>query len=345
MTPTVLVNDQAPSRCHRVTVSPCPRVTARKASLMLLLATLFWGLSFPLMKHWQNSGQACPGGDLVASHTLMALRMLLGLSILALVRPGLFVRPTRREFGIGAVLGLLNFAGITLQMLGLIHTTPALSGFLTSLASAWVPLLAFVWFRTFIPRATLWGLLLGLAGAAVLGVDPSKELLVGGGEILTVVSTLIFAVMILVLDRWGRTVESAHVTISFVLFTGLPAGVMAACWSVSSGGTTEWLSWLGGMLQDRSVLAALVLLTVFSTVLGSLLLSTYQPRVPAARAALIYFLEPLFATGFSIALGLDSFALQLLLGGSLILLGNFLVELPALFAPVITPTDPPAVSG
>src|SRR5262245_8439799 len=184
-----VLSTQAPPSASPSPVPGQPHHEPLAATLMLVAATLFWGLSFPLMKHWQLAARDCPGGELVASHTLMGLRMLLGLAVLGLVRPGLFVRPTRRELGLGAALGLLNFAGMTFQMLGLTRTTPALSGFFTSLASAWVPLLVFACFRTAVARPVLWGLLLGLGGAAVLGVDPQQEWMIGGGEALTLLST------------------------------------------------------------------------------------------------------------------------------------------------------------
>jgi drug/metabolite transporter (DMT)-like permease len=69
-------------------------------------------------------------------------------------------------------------------------------------------------------------------------------------------------------------------------------------------------------------------LTVLSTVCATLWMSTYQPQLSAARASLIYFLEPVFATAFSIAFGFDTLSVQLFLGGVLILTGNLLVELP-----------------
>lgn len=310
---------------------------------MLVLATLFWGLSFPLMKHWQLAARECPGGELVASHTLMGLRMVLALLVFAVFRPGLFAWPTRREWGLGAALGLLNFVGQTMQMLGLTRTTPALSGFLTSLASAWVPLLAFVWFRTAVARPVLWGLLLGLAGAAVLGIDPGQEWMIGGGEALTLLSTIIYAVLILLLDRWGRTVQSAHLTIAYVLLTGLPAVFLSTTLSGAGSGLMPWLSWLGQVLANPRVLLDVVLLAVFCTVCASLWMSTYQPRLPASRAALIYFLEPVFAATFSVAFGLDHITLALLSGGGLILLGNLLVELPVWLRQ--GPVNPPHYEG
>jgi drug/metabolite transporter (DMT)-like permease len=72
-----------------------------------------------------------------------------------------------------------------------------------------------------------------------------------------------------------------------------------------------------------------LLLTLLSTLLATHLVSVYQPRVPASRAALIYLLEPVFAAVLSVVVGHDAVTGRLLLGGGLILTGNALVELPA----------------
>jgi drug/metabolite transporter (DMT)-like permease len=76
------------------------------------------------------------------------------------------------------------------------------------------------------------------------------------------------------------------------------------------------------------VVRDVLLLTLLSTILATHLMNTYQPRVPASRAALIYLLEPVFAAALSVAVGHDAVTGRLLLGGALILGGNALVELP-----------------
>src|SRR5207248_5705055 len=91
---------------------------------------------------------------------------------------------------------------------------------------------------------------------------------------------------------------------------------------------TAWLVWLVQMLRQPAVLRDVLLLTLLSTILATHLMSAYQPRVTASRAALIYLLEPVFAAALSIVLGHDSVTGRLLLGGALILSGNALVELP-----------------
>src|SRR5947209_2579074 len=143
------------------------RVAQVRAGLMLVGATLCWGLLFPLTKDWQDAARACPGGELVATLTILALRMSLALVVLGVFRPHLFLKPSRRALGVGALLGAVNGLGNILQVLGLAWTTPARSGFFTSLACAWVPFLALACFRVPVALATWGGLALGVAGVVL----------------------------------------------------------------------------------------------------------------------------------------------------------------------------------
>jgi drug/metabolite transporter (DMT)-like permease len=305
-----------------------PRHLEAFAAAMLVTACFCWALFFPLGKNWQNAARDCPGGELVGSLTLIGIRPLLALAVFALVRPRLFLKPSRRAVCIGCLLGFLNFVGNALQVWGLASTSPALSGFFTSLASLWVPLLAFVCCRLPVTGATWLGLLLGLGGLSILGIDPSQGWGLGKGDGLTVLASFVFAVLILLLDRLGRTIESSDMTLSFIAMTGLPAVLLTPALTVTGPGFTAWLAWLWEMLCDPVILRDVLILTLFSTVLATYLMSTYQPRVAASRAALIYLLEPVLASTLSVLWGHDAVTWRLLVGGGLILGGNVIVELP-----------------
>jgi drug/metabolite transporter (DMT)-like permease len=305
------------------------RRLALSPTLMLVTVTALWGLSFPLMKGWLEASRDCPGGQPVAGFTLIALRMFLGLIILALVQPRLFLGPSGREVRIGLFIGATFWLGFTLQVMGLAWTTPAQSAFITSLGSAWAPLLAWAWFRLAPSGFTFLGLGLGVAGTVVLGIADIQAGTWGLGEGLTVIASVIFAVEILLLDRLGRDIQSAHLTVPFFAITGLLALVGAAVSAARGPGIQAWLTWTSDVLREGQVAWDLGLLTLFSTVLAFHWMNVYQPRVGANRAALVYLLEPIFGTAISILLGRDSVTWQLVCGGSLILGGNLLVELPA----------------
>jgi len=316
-------------------VEPAPPHAKRTegfAALMLVVACACWGTFFSLAKNWMGAAnETCPGGPLVGSLTLLGIRPILALSVFAIVRPGLFLQPTRREWLLGASLGLLNFAGNVLQVWGLSSASPAVSGFFTSMASLWVPVIALVVLRMPVAGATWLGLALGVAGLAALGIDTSQGFSLGQGEVLTATSSLVFAMVILGLDRAGRRVRSEQFALPLIAIGGLPGLPLAAGISAYQSGLDAWIDWLGTMLSDPSLLRDVVLLTLFSTVIGTYLLTTFQPRVPASRAALIYLLEPLFAAVISVLMGHDQVTLRLLVGGLLILGGNVLAAAPAWF--------------
>jgi drug/metabolite transporter (DMT)-like permease len=295
---------------------------------MLVVVTLIWGLSFTWTKNWQQASAGCPGGPLLAALTLIGLRMALALVLLAAWQPRLVRAPTRRQHAAGALLGCAFFVGFTLQVWGMAGTTPARSAFFTSLCSAWVPLMLWVGAGIAVRRLTLLGLVLGLAGTAVLGLEYDTGWVPGWGEVLTVLASLLFALQLILLDRLGRAGDSALLTAAFFATTGLLAGQAGLVLAASGPGLAAWRDWTVAMLQNPPVLRDLALQALFPTVLAFLWMNTYQPRVSAGRAALIYLLEPVFSAAYSVWAGQDTVTQRLLLGGGLILAGNLLVELP-----------------
>ncbi|MFO0879509.1 MAG: DMT family transporter [Gemmataceae bacterium] len=300
--------------------------SAARASLMLVLVTVVWGVSFTWTRSWQLAVREAPGGELLWSLTLIMLRMPLALAVFALWQPRLLVAPSWAEYRGGLLLGAVFFGGFALQTWGLASTTPALSAFFTSLCSAWVPVVGYVLYRERVAPLTLAGLALALVGCAVL-VDGWR---IGRGEGLTLLGSFLFTGQVIVLDRLGKHLVPAHLTPGFILATGGLACLGAMVLATREPGLGVWLEWMGTLLGQRDILLGLLCLACFSTVLGFHWMNTYQPLVPATRAALIYLLEPVFSAIFSVWWGHDTLTQPLVLGGVLILGGNLLVELPGL---------------
>jgi drug/metabolite transporter (DMT)-like permease len=297
------------------------------ATLMLVLTTLLWGMSFPWTKRWQNAVDAMGSlevGTLLASLTLIGVRMPLALLLLGLARPRVVLAPSLREHAGGFVLGSVFFAGFVLQTWGLAWTTPALSAFFTSLCSAWVPLAAWLLFRERLVPLVLAGLVMGLAGCAVL-VEGWN---LGKGETLTLIASLLFTGQVLLLDRLGRRFEPSHLSAGFLAASAV-FGVAGMLLLAAVGpGFAVWTEWTGAILARPRILEAVICLTVMPTVLAFHWMNTYQPLVSPGRAALIYLLEPVFSSIFSVWWGYDQLTVVLVAGGVLILAGNLLAEAP-----------------
>jgi drug/metabolite transporter (DMT)-like permease len=311
-------------------VSAADNPSPRRAALMLVVVTLFWGLSFPLVKSWQDAAEGWEGGPLLSAVTLIALRTVAALGLLIAVQPRLVRDSSRREHLSGAAVGLAVAVGFVLQAWGLGSTTPALSAFITALSSAWVPLLAYFVFRTPVAGITVLGLAVGVVGTAVLGlrIDSDEGLDLKRGDVLTLIATLLFAAQVLLLDRLGKRVRPAHMTVGFLGVTALLALGLGVVVAACGPGIGAWLRWAGEMLGRPAVLRDLTVLVLFPTVFAFHWMNRYQPHVSAGRAALIYLLEPVFAAAFSVLWGHDQMTGRLFLGGGLILAGNLLIEVP-----------------
>jgi drug/metabolite transporter (DMT)-like permease len=311
----------------------------RLAISILVVVTLFWGISFPWVTSWQKHAVGCPGGVILASLTLIALRMVLALFLLAAWHWRGFTEATWREHAYGAVVGVVFGFGFLLQVMGMATTSPAMSAFFTSLACAWTPLLGWAVLGTRVRHVTLLGIGVALSGTALLA---GGEWHLGIGEWLTIAASVLFAGQILLIDRLGRLVRADHLTVGFFGAVAL-LSFAGAIPLAAEAGVSDSLNWLGRMLSDQNLLLILLGLAILPTALSFHLMNIYQPQVPAHRAALIYLLEPVFAAIFSVCLGYEPLTGPLLLGGSLILAGNVLVELPGLLRG--RPTVVPARDG
>jgi drug/metabolite transporter (DMT)-like permease len=173
----------------------------------------------------------------------------------------------------------------------------------------------------------MFGLGLGIGGAAVLGIKPDSSWSFGYGDTLTFISAIIFAVQILTLDHLGRGVRSTHITVGFLGTTGGLALLASIYLFLVPGSVADYWHWLGRMFSDWEIILEFAVLTIFPTVLAFHWMNAFQPRVSAGRAALIYLLEPVFGSMFSVVWGHDPVTTALLLGGALILVGNAIAEM------------------
>ncbi|MGO9830276.1 MAG: DMT family transporter [Myxococcaceae bacterium] len=279
--------------------------TARRADAVLVSITAFWGITFVVVKD---------AVVLADPFTFLALRFALGALLLTLV-----AWRSMRTAGVwraGVGLGVLLFVGFSAQTSGLQYTTPSRSAFLTGLSVLLVPLLSLVIHRRRPAPASLAGVALAvgglwaLAGGRSLGVTSG----LGKGDQLTLLCALAFALQVTLLERLARTQAPAPL-------------VAVQLWTVSVLALAALLV-LGPRLQPTWPLWSAVLVTgVGGSAVALLLQAWAQARTTAVRAALVYALEPVFATAYSVGLGRERLGQRELVGGSLILVGVLVSEL------------------
>ena len=327
-----------------VAVFVCPMTSASapalrtRALLMLVLATFFWGLSFPLIKAivLLHEKLVPAAGTWFSAIYTVAPRFLLGSVLLIaweLVRGRRPLACTRGEAKQGVTIGLFAAAGMLLQNDALQFTAASTSAFLTQFYAILIPVYLALRGRHN-PGALVWTCCaLVLAGVAILGRFDWQELRFGRGEWETLLSSGFFMGQILWLEKKEFAGNRAG-KISLVMFlTEAAVFWLLAAIVAPDHGT------LLAPGQDGPWLGLTVILTVFCTVGSFSLMNAWQPKITATEAGLIYCIEPIFGSimacflpaWFSAWGGIhydnETATWTLLMGGGLITIANVLLQL------------------
>jgi drug/metabolite transporter (DMT)-like permease len=294
-----------------------------KATLALLVVTVSWGWSFVWMDDVLAAGQRVAPGSLWETITLfMVIRFALATLTVPFFVRGSLRRFTRRELRSGCLLAALLVAGFLLQMWGLDRVTPPVSAFLTSLYVFFTLVFSTVAARKAPARGLVVGAILATFGAGFISGPPHVNF--GLGETLTVGCAFFFALHILATDRFTKEDSPAALTfISFAATTVLTG--LALLVAVASNDAVDSDA-LVEIATAPDFITPTILSSVFATTLALTLMNFYQRHMPPVRAAILYALEPVWATCIAFGLGRSEATLWLFVGGGALLLGNLLAE-------------------
>ncbi len=263
-----------------------------------MLTTLIWGSTFVIAK------------EIVESFPPLAyitIRFVLAAAILLLIFPGQAIGARKVEWKAGAILGLLMGVGFALQAVGQVYTTPSKSAFVTGLTTPLVPFVALLILRVRPNLENLIGVSLASIGGMLIlapqGAEPMNT-----GDLLTLCATTLFAAHITLMSAYAREIDVRQLTVlqitaAAVLFLAVwlvvrALGLIVADQSalpVMIARETASLHWTGRILWQ------LIYLATVATVITFLLWTWGQARVSATHAAIIFSLEPVFATAFAVA--------------------------------------------
>jgi drug/metabolite transporter (DMT)-like permease len=216
-------------------------------------------------------------------------------------------KASRAAWRAGATLGVLIGLGFIGQTIGLLYTTPAKSAFITGITTPLVPVVAYAVWRARPSRENLVGIVLASVGGALI-LAPANAGGVNTGDLITLSMTLLFAAHITLMSLYARHVDvrqlsALQITTAAALVVGawLAVRVFAAIAGVESLPP--------GLAREAAPLAwspntfwQLAYLSVVATVVTFLLWTWGQAQMSATHAAVIFSLEPVFATGFAVLL-------------------------------------------
>lgn len=230
---------------------------------------------------------------------------------------GLFDKNKNLLFG-GIACGVLLAGASLLQQASLQYTTAGKAGFLTALYIVIVPILGM-----FLGRGAGWkvwaAVVLALAGAYLLSVTSGEAgFSMGVGEILVLMSSVVFSGHILVIDHFSPKVDG--VQLSFIQFFTAGCISTAAAFVLESGSFT-W----GGLL---SAWGPLLYVGVLSSGVAYTLQIVGQKGLNPAVASLIMSLESVFAAISGWLVLSQPLSQREMVGCALVFAGVVLAQLP-----------------
>jgi drug/metabolite transporter (DMT)-like permease len=306
-----------------------------KAVRMLILATVFWGVSFPITRALAMLEDAIvPGASTWFYTALNATTRFTGATVIVLLicvrRVG---RLTKLELWQGAGLGFFGGVGILFQMDGLAHTDASISAFLTQTFCIYVPIIVAIRDRKLPGVRIVISTLLMIIGVAVLDKINPRNFHLGRGEWETILAALIFSGQILWLERpIFKDTNVLHMSLAmFATMAAISAPVLFA--------TAHSIRDIALCYSNTGVVVLIVILTLLCTVSAYVAMNKWQPFVPASEASIIYGVEPVLASGFALFLpaiisrftGInypnEHLTSHLLIGGLIIVFANLLIQL------------------
>ena len=278
------------------------------ADAVLIFCTLLWGLTFSLVK--ESLSETGP----------------LYINVLRFVFSGVLFLPAailrRRQVRLSTVtwgfgLGVLLFYGFAFQTMGLGTTTAQRSAFLTQMLVIFAPIFQLLLFRVPIRAGTIAGIAIVLPGLYFLlsAADVPFADNVGMGDLLGLGCAATYGLYMVLLDRATRHEDVVLIVFFQIVFA-------AACFVLAFSISDEKMH-----LQVSSrYITAIAYLSIATTVLTTYLQSRFQKLVSAARAGVLYSMEPVFASIFAFALLGENPGMRGYAGGGLILFGVILSE-------------------
>ncbi|MBN1537049.1 MAG: DMT family transporter [Anaerolineales bacterium] len=279
-----------------------------RADLILLLASLFWGIGFSAQR---------VGVTHLNPNFFNGLRFLLaGLVLLPLVLlRWKRIQPMKKTAVWGSVVaGVVLFGAASLQSMGVRYTTAANAGFITGLYVVIIPIILSIVFKRS-PRRSIW-LAAAVATIGLFLLSTGGSIRLNNGDALVLFSALFWGLHVLVI---GWLVKYAD-----VFFLGVVQFFICGLLNL-------WVGWgppdRGGMVEILGVWHAILYNGIFSVGLGFTLQALGQEVAPAADAAIILCMESVFSAIFGwILLGEYLLPVQIL-GCVLMLAGMMLAQI------------------
>lgn len=285
--------------------------------VMLCAVALVWGAGFVLADSLLADGfVATPGLQ-------NALRFVLGAIFLVIVL-WKDIKISWKNVMYGAIGGTMLFCGFTFQLMGQTYITPAHCGFFTALYFVMTPFIAWIVYKKAPNLSVFVAVALAVTGFIVLNLNKMPTAEESLGILFTVIGALMFALQIVYGDYLLKkdkiqsnnlvVLQLVFASILFVLYTLIFESGKYATLSISVG----------------DVWWKIAIVSILGTGFAYYAQTYAQKYVKPTQTSLILTCETPIGAILSIALGIDKFSWNIIVGGLLVVGAVVLAE----FAPL-----------
>ena len=264
-----------------------------QSTLLLLTTSIIWGSSFIVMKN---------AVDFLTPATLLMVRF----SLAALFLTIMFfnkVKTIRKDQIIGGILtGFVLFIAYFTQTWGLYYTTPGKNAFLSGLYCAFVPFCAWFFYKKKPENYHFIAAFLTLIGIGFVSLDSSLTMEIG--DILTIGSSVLYALHIMMIQKYSNDVDSDAFTCLQFYGGSLLAFVFVLLF--------EDISILSSI--ESSIYLQIFYLSFFCTALAMLWQTNGLKHVDECKASLLLSLESVFGVLFSVIFYKEVLKMKVLIG-------------------------------
>ncbi|KER04944.1 DMT family transporter [Photorhabdus temperata] len=282
-----------------------PRARLYLIDIGLIAVALSWGASYSLMKLIIQAGVAVP--------LFLMLRFALSVPFMFMGTRINFAKIRQGEVVNGVIFGVLLYAILTFETLGVKYTTASNAGFLIALSVILVPIFERVIGKKRQSNMVYLMCLLSLVGGGLLSFSDSRFFSFNNGDILILLAALIRGFQIFMFGRQtvGKDYSLVHITLIELVTVAVLGLVGVSLFSPSSFSMILHIPY--------HIWGYILFLSLFATAFA-FLMQLYAAKVTSpTRVGLIISLEPAFAAMFAIIIMQEHIGLLQSIGGGIIL--------------------------
>lgn len=280
-----------------------------KANILMVIVTMFWGLSYTFM---------VMGLESLEAYNVVALRCAIAFIIAGLIFYKKMIRVNLQTIKYAFIQGFLMFLLFALSLFGLQTTSASNAGFILSLTVVLVPIFSSIFDKKLPSRAVSFAIVMTMIGIVILTLKEGLHF--QPGDILMAIAAVSYAVYLILNSKFTKSVESISYGVYQLGFAGLFGAVLCLLIETPQVPTTTngWIAILG--------------LGIICSAFCFIAQAVVQQYTSPTHTGLIFSLEPIFAAMFAMIFLDEALTTQLLIGGIFILAGNLVAQLEQIIA-------------